>query len=59
MSAHTQNPEIQGHGFRNLLFFLLLYLVGSPFLVPYPSLAIIVHLSLSITLFAAVGTGSV
>jgi len=56
MTARTQNDGIQGHGFRNLLFFLLLYLVGSPFLTPYPSLAVLVHLSLSITLFVAIYT---
>ena len=45
-----------GHGFRNLLFFLLIYIVGSPFLDPYPSLAIFAHLFLSITLFVALYT---
>ncbi len=42
------------NGFRNLLFFLLLYIVGSPFLQVYPSLAVLAHLSLSLALFAAV-----
>jgi len=50
------NAGIEGHGFKYLLFFLLLYLVGSPFLDPYPSVAILVHLSLSVTLFVAVYT---
>jgi voltage-gated potassium channel len=56
MGTHTENVGIDGHGFKYLLFFLLLYLVGSPFLDPYPSVAILVHLSLSITLFVAVYT---
>ncbi|MGI9535819.1 MAG: potassium channel family protein [Desulfocapsaceae bacterium] len=42
------------HGFRNLLFFLLLYLFISPFLVPYPSVAIVAHSLLSLTLFFSV-----
>ena len=47
---------VQVHGFRNLLFFLLLYIVGSPFLDSYPSLEILAHLFLSVTLFVAVYT---
>jgi voltage-gated potassium channel len=54
MIAHHKKRPIQGHGFRNLLFFLLLYIVGSPFLEPYPSLAVLAHISLTMTLFAAV-----
>lgn len=42
------------HGFRNLLFFLLLYLFISPFLVPYPSVAVVAHSLLSLTLFFSV-----
>jgi len=45
---------IKQHGFRNLLFFLLLYLFFSPFLTPYPSLAIVAHSLLSLTLFFSV-----
>ena len=45
-----------GHGFRNLLIFLLIYIVGSPFLDPYPSLEVFAHLFLSITLFVALYT---
>lgn len=45
-----------GHGFRNLLIFLLIYIVGSPFLAPYPSLGVVVHLFLSMTLFVALYT---
>ena len=56
MGTHIVNAGIDGHGFKYLLFFLLLYLVGSPFLEPYPSVAILVHLSLSVTLFVAVYT---
>lgn len=54
MIAHKKKHPIQGHGFRNLLFFLLLYIVGSPFLQPYPSLAVLAHISLTMSLFAAV-----
>lgn len=56
MAAHKKKSTIEGHGFRNLLFFLLLYIVGSPFLAPYSSLAILAHLSLSVTLFVAIYT---
>jgi len=42
------------HGFRNLLFFLLMYLFGSPFLAPYPSMSLIAHASLTLTLFFSV-----
>jgi len=56
MKSFIQKIGPEGHGFRNLLFFLLLYIVGSPFLAPYPSLAIFAHLSLSITLFVAIYT---
>jgi len=48
--------EPDGHGFRNLLFFLLIYIVITPFLDPYPSLSIIAHIFLSITLFTALYT---
>ena len=42
------------HGFKTLLFFLLVYIFGSPFLTPYPSLAIIAHSMLSTALFFSV-----
>jgi hypothetical protein len=42
------------HGFRNLLFFLLLYLFISPFLVDYPNIAIVAHSLLSLALFFSV-----
>jgi len=54
MTIRERPQPIEGHGFRNLLFFLLLYIVGSPFLEPYPSLAVLAHVSLSVALFAAV-----
>ena len=54
MAAHQKNNTIEGSGFRNLLFFLLIYVVGSPFLAPYPSLKILAHASLSVALFVAV-----
>lgn len=42
------------YGFRNLLFFLLLYIFGSPFLGHFPSLAILAHLCLSFALLLSV-----
>lgn len=48
--------EIKGNSFRNLLFFPLLYLIVSPFLGPYPSLAVLAHSSLTVALFFAVYT---
>ncbi len=56
MNKVSAESEIKGHSFRNLLIFLVLYIVGSPFLVPYQSLMIVVHLSLSMSLFVAVYT---
>ena len=47
---------MERHGFRNLLILLLIYIVGSPFLEPYPRLGILAHLFLSVTLFFAVYT---
>lgn len=46
----------EGHSFKYLLFFLLLYIFGSPFLVPYQSITVLVHISLSLVLFIAVYT---
>lgn len=54
MAARKKKSPIEGHGFRYLLFFLLLYMVGSPFLAPYPSLAVLAHVSLSMVLFVAI-----
>lgn len=48
--------EIKGNSFRNLLFFLLVYIVLSPFLEPYPSMTMGAHGSLSVALFFAVYT---
>ena len=42
------------HGFKTLLFFLLVYIFGSPFLTPYPSLAVFAHGMLSTALFFSV-----
>ena len=50
----NKKAQFTQHGFRNLLFLLLLYLFISPFLVPYPSVAIIAHSLLSLTLFFSV-----
>ncbi len=50
---HRTHP-IKGPQFRNLLFFLILYIVGSPFLEPYSSLAVFAHISLSMVLVFAV-----
>ncbi len=54
MTRKKQKQSITEHGFRNLLFLLLLYVVGSPFLEPYPSLAVLAHISLSLALLGAV-----
>ncbi len=54
MAAQNKKAHIKGTHFRNLIFFLLLYIVGSPFLEPYPSLSVLAHISLSMVLFAAV-----
>lgn len=56
MATHKETIGIEGNSFRNLLFFLLIYVVGAPFLEPYPSLAILAHASLSVVLFVAVNT---
>ncbi len=53
MGFYFKKTAIEGNGFRNLLFFLLLYIIGSPFLAPYPAVSILVHLSLSVTLLVA------
>lgn len=54
MASRNKKSHMKGPQFRSLLFFLLLYVVGSPFLEPYPSLAVLAHISLSMALFAAV-----
>jgi voltage-gated potassium channel len=54
MTTQNKNHSITGDGFRNLLFLLLLYVLGSPFLEPYPFLAVLAHISLSMALFGAV-----
>lgn len=54
MATQSKRPPIKGPQFRNLLFLLLLYIVGSPFLEPYPSLTVFAHISLSMVLVAAV-----
>lgn len=49
-----QRTFTEKYGFRNLLFFLLLYIFGSPFLTNFPSFAILAHLSLSASLLLSV-----
>jgi len=56
MTTSKNQTEIQGNSFRNLLFFLLLYIVGSPFVVPYQSFYLVAHASLTVVLFFAVFT---
>lgn len=56
MSKSSVVLEIKGNSFRNLLFFLLIYIVGSPFLEPYPSMAMVAHGSLTVALFFAIYT---
>ena len=48
--------SIEGHRFKVLLLFLLLYILGSPFLSPFPSLATLAHLSLSFVVLVALYT---
>ncbi|BHH81899.1 ion channel [Desulforhopalus sp. 52FAK] len=50
----AQQTFTEKYGFRNLLFFLLLYIFGSPFLSNFPSLSILAHLCLSISLLLSV-----
>lgn len=54
MTEKNRTIPHKNYGFRFLLFFLLVYIFGSPFLSPYPSLAVMAHASLSVTLFASV-----
>ncbi len=54
MAKQNKIQPCTTYEFRNLLFFLLLYIIGSPFLAPYPSLAVIAHISLSMVLFMSV-----
>jgi hypothetical protein len=56
MNKFKEKVVGEEHGFRNLLFFLLVYIFGSPFLVPYPSITVFIHISLSLVLFIAVYT---
>lgn len=51
MVKKKKQDDFEGNGFRNLLFFLMLYLVASPFLAPYKSFSVLVHVSLTMTLF--------
>ena len=53
METHPKRPLIKENGFRSLLFFLLLYIIGSPFLEPYKSMQVLAHVSLTMVLFAA------
>jgi len=56
MTNSNGKKNIEGNSFRNLLFFLVLYLVGSPFLAPYSSLTVLAHASLSVALWFAIFT---
>lgn len=56
MKSNTNRRIISGHGFKILLAFLILYIVGAPFLEPYRSLTVVAHVSLSLVLFAALYT---
>lgn len=51
---HVEKITFKKDGFRNLLFFLLLYIFGSPFLADFPSFSILVHSSLSLVLLFSV-----
>lgn len=50
----TEHLAAKSYEFRNLLFFLLIYLFVSPFIAAKPSLTILAHFLLSIALFFAV-----
>lgn len=54
MTQNAQDGAINTKGFRNLLLLLLAYLFGSPFLSPFPYLAILAHFLLTIVLFFSV-----
>lgn len=54
MGEQIKQDPFEKLGYRNLLFFLLLYHFGSPFLAPYPSLAVLAHASLSFVLLFSV-----
>lgn len=54
MAQQVEQGASEKLGYRNLLFFLLLYIFGSPFLDPYPSLAVLAHTSLSFVLLFSV-----
>jgi len=53
MDTSKLRIEIKGNSFKYLSIFLFVYLVGSPFLDPYPSMRVISNLSLTIVLFLA------
>lgn len=54
MIASNEKTNAESHGFRNLLFFLLIYIFGSPFISQYPSLSYVAHTLLSLTLVLSV-----
>ncbi len=54
MTAQIQNEEQKG--FQYLLFFLLLYIFGTPFLAPFQTMAFLAHVSLSVVLFLSIYT---
>jgi len=61
MTANQASETATGSGknsFRNLLIFLLVYITISPFLIPYQTLAVFAHITLSVSLFLAVYTFS-
>ncbi len=42
--------------FKFLLFFLLIYIFGSPFITPFTTISILVHISLTVVLFVSIYT---
>jgi voltage-gated potassium channel len=56
MSSSKEYHEIKGNSFRNLVLMLSLYIVGSPFLIPYPSLTVVAHVLLTLALSFAIYT---
>lgn len=50
MPKYIEKFNSREYGFRNLLCFLLMYIFGSPFISPFPSLSFVADMLLSLTL---------
>ena len=56
MKNQHESTEIKGNAFRNLLVVLIAYTFCSPFLIPYASLSVLAHATLTVSLFLAIYT---